>query len=241
MDMDKTFADIVTGMPYPFTIGRWQLALYPVTLAKSFLLSRHVSALGINAQLLEANTLLESLRLVRTNREAVVAMLAIHVTPNTQKDLFDDRKMAHRRNILSTASDEDLATLLVLALSSDKTDAVMRHLGIDKEREKLARAVAVKKDSGGSMTFGGVSILGSFIGQLKEMGYSDDEIIFERGYSYLRLMLADKVSTIYLTDEERRSLPVDDGGVLMNADDPAEVGRLNDYLASRGMSPVATT
>lgn len=238
MDINNTIADIVIGMPFPFTIGRKQLAIYPVTFAKSLLLARYIKSLGVDMQLLGDDINIEALRLAHEKHEEVAAILAIYATPNTKRDLFDEHKKAIRRNILAGASDEDLATLLIYVLTLDKTEEAMKHLGIDKERKRLSKALSVKKGSDTTMSFGGVSVFGSFIGALKDMGYSDDEIIFELSYSYLRMMLADKITTVYLTDEERNKMPSDASGALVDAEAPGAVNKLNEFLATRGMNRV---
>ena len=214
------------------------MAVYPVTLAKTLTLGSLLADLGVNESLLLANPMMEAVRLVGASREVCTAILAIHTCPNTRRDMQDWKGMEKRKTLLSRLSDNDLATLLLLALTSDKTKALMDSLGLEAERERMARVTAVKEESGeGSrtMTFGGRTLLGTFIGRLKEMGYDDDEIIYRRSYSYLRLMLADKLSSVYLTKEELSRLSEADGGTMIDGGDPGSVAKLEEWLAKRGM------
>ena len=51
-DIDYKIADIITGMPHEFTVGRKTVRLYPVTLAKTYILARVMSGLAINREIL---------------------------------------------------------------------------------------------------------------------------------------------------------------------------------------------
>ena len=49
-------------------------------------------------------------------------------------------------------------------------------------------------------------------------------------------MLADKVVDVYLTDEERESLPSSDGGSMIDANDPANTEKIMGELRKRGLN-----
>lgn len=228
-ELEQALADIITAQPHEIKIGRKTLRLYPVTLAKTFVLRRWMDALEIDTALLKASPNMECLRLAESKPDIVAHILAIHTAANTRKALHDSRGMATRRNLLLDVKREHLAGLLMSVLGQDKTDLLMDHLGISAERERLQKVMGLKQRNGSnSLSFGGKSVFGTFIGQLKEMGYSDEEILFERGYSYLRLMLADKVTSVYLSDDELESLSQSDGGTLLDGEDDASL----DVLAS---------
>lgn len=234
VNLEKEFADIVTEEPYEFTVGRKLFRLYPVTLAKTFVLRRVMDGLGIDWSLLRVNPFLEALRLVELHRKACCEVIAVHTAPNTYKDLFNSHAMATRRNVFLTMNDKAIAKLLLLTLTSDKTDSVIRGYELDKERERLQKAIDVKETKN-SPSFGGKTILGTFIAQLMEMGFSHDEILYERSYSFLRLMLADKVVSLYLSDKEQEKLPPDIGGSVLDGNDPASFTKLKSFLARKGM------
>ena len=234
-ELEYILADIITAKPHEIPIGRKTLRLYPVTLAKTFVLSRWMDALEMDTALLKTNPNMECRRLAETKPDVVAHILAVHTAPNTRKDLHDSRGMATRRNLLCSLKTAHLAGVLVNALKQDKTEELMQQLGIDAERERMQRVMEVKrKNSKNNITFGGKSIFGTFIGQLKEMGYSDDEILYERGYSYLRLMLADKVTSTYLSDDELESLTQGDGGTLLDGEDDASLDVLAGMIKQGG-------
>lgn len=236
-NIEYYLADIITDEPHEFHIGRKVLRLYPVTLGKMTKLRRYMDALKINTDLLTTNPDAEVLRLVVNHREVCCGILAIHTAPNTYKDLFNMKARAERRNLLMKVGNADLAALLLTVLTSDRTAELMASLGIDKEQERMGRVMEVKRrHSKNSISFGGLSVFGSFIGQLKEIGYTDSEILYERGYSYLRLMLADKITSVYLSDEELKELSaLDTGKDAMDANDPRSADKILGTLANRGL------
>ena len=162
-------------------------------------------------------------------------ILSIYTAPNSFKDLHDSRATEDRYQLLLTVKPEHLASLLMIVLTQDRTEQFERFLGIEDEQKKLKEILKVRKDHGKyNRNYGGVSIFGSFIGQLKEMGYNDDEILFERPYSYLRLMLADKVTNIYLSDEDLESLSTEAGGTLLDGEDEASLDVLSSLIRNGG-------
>ena len=235
-DIEYDLADVIIGRPYPFSVGRKHFCLYPLTLAKLYLLKRQIESLGIDNSQLVINPFMEALRLVAAKRETCCRILAYHTAPNTKKDLFDNRAITIRKNYFEKEIDDaDLASMMIMVLTTDKTEQFFKHLGIDKERERLNLVMEVKaKHDKNTMSFNGLSIFGTFIGQLKEMGYSDDEILFEKGYTYLRLMLADKVVTLHLTDEERNDIPASAGGTYFDASDPKNAAKIMAMMSERG-------
>ncbi len=234
-DLEQQLIDTLLDRPTDFSLGSCNFRLYPNTLAKTLLLQRHIRSLGFNGVLAKLNPYLEILHIVRSNRERCHYILAVHAMPNTRVSVLNNAAINRQRELFRQELEDDgAATMLLHILTSDRTEALMDYLGIKDERERMKSVLDVKENKG-SMTFGGVSIFGSFIGQLKEMGYSDDEILFEHGYSYLRLMLADKVTNIYLTDEELKQLPNNVSKNIINADDPSAIDKLSSMLAGRGL------
>ena len=233
-NIDYYFADIVTDKPHEFTIGKKHFCLYPVTLAKTFELGRIQAGLGINTDMLNLNPFMEALRIAEINKEKCCQFLAIHMTPNTKKDLHNSQNRAMRRNALSKLSTNSIAVLLMYVLTADRTDALIRHIGLDTERDNMRKVLEVK-DTRNSLNFGAITILGTFVDPLMEMGYSDNEIWFERGYSYLRLRLADKPTNIYVSDEELKALPALASGKVPDANNPEAFDRIQSLLARKGI------
>ena len=233
--IEYELADIITQKPHEFKVGRKLFRLYPVTLAKQFIQKRIIGRLGLNTSFIQ-NPYLEALRVAETNKKACCEIIALHATPNTYKDLHNSKAMTERRNVFEKMRTEDVATMLVNVLTTDYTKDIIEYFGIDKEQKRLAVIMEIKrKNSKNNLSFGGLTIFGTFIGQLKEMGYTDDEIIYEKGYAYLRLMLADKVTSVYLTDGELQDVSTGSGGTMIDGNSPEAFEKLRTALAGRGL------
>lgn len=235
--IEYELADIIAEKPQEFTVGSETVFFYPITLAKRFLLKKPYDTLGIDMDRLNDNHYIESFRLITEKRDVFCEILSIYITPNTYKDLYDNDRRKAQTEMLAKVSDEDLITLLIdILLHSDRTELFIKHLGIDKELERVEKINAIKKEKGNNnVKVGGVSIFGKFIGQLKEMGLTINEILFERGYTFLRLLLADRENYIYMTDEELHDLPTADGGKMIDANDPDSFTQAASFFASKGI------
>lgn len=240
-DIEYELSDTILGTPHDFTVEKGKVSkkfrLYPVTLAKVFLIKRLMDSVDISKEKMLLSPQLEAIRLVREHREVCCHIVSLLATPNTRDDVFDmvarDKRSAFLKK---NADDEDLATLIIVSLTWDKTQSLIEYLGLDEENARKKTVMDLKrKNDKNNLTFGGLSMFGTFIGQLKEMGYSDDEVIFEKGYSYLRMMLADKITSVYMTDDEMKQLPDSVGGTMVDANDPDAMYKLRSMLGSRGV------
>lgn len=237
-EIEYDLADVIIGRPYGFTVDRKHFYLYPITLAKMFLLKRQIDSLNIDQTILRVNPFLEAMRLVKHDKETCCQILAYHTAPNTYKDLYDHRSITIRKNYFAKElEDSDLASLIIMVLTSDKTDKIAVHMGLDKEKERLHSVMEVKnKHDKNSLSFNGKGMFGTFIAPLLEMGFSNSEILYECSYSYLRLMLADKITTLHLTDEEKNEIPESAGGNYFDASDPANAQKILAAMANRGIA-----
>lgn len=236
-NIEYYLADVITDEPHEFHIGRKVLRLYPVTLGKMSILRRYMDVLEINTDILSRSPEAEVLRLVVTNKRLCCTILAIHTARNTYEDLHNRKSRAERRNLLMKAGNADIAALLLTVLTSDRTEELIKHLGLDKEQERMRRVMEVKdKSNKNTISFGGRTVYGSFIDRLVEMGLTRKEAKFECSYAEARLMLADKVTSIYLSEEEMKQLPaLAAGGEVMDANDPEAADRILSSFANRGI------
>lgn len=230
-DIEYDLADVIIGMPHDFFIGEDRFRLYPMTLAKMFLLKRHFDELDFSEENVRLNPYMEAVRLAEEHTEVCCRIIAVFTAPNTYKDLYDYEAIESRFvRFKENMSFEDIATLMVHALTWDKTEALYEYTGLNKEAVRRYKVMEVKKDDKNNISFGGLSLFGTFIGQLKEMGYSDNEILYERGYCYLKMMIADKITSVYLSDDELKKLPEEAGGTMIDANDPQAMNKLKGKL-----------
>ncbi len=219
-DLEKDFISILTGEPHCFEIGAKPFYIYPVTLAKMFKSKLLLQTIKVNVKLLEVNPYIEAFRIVKEKKTEFCKLLSLYTTPNNYEDFIDRAAQQKRATYFAdNLSGDALSLFFIYIMSMDRTSELMKHLGIAEEQKRMAKIAEVKaKNDSSSVEVGGKSIFGTFIERLHELGYCDREILYERPYTYLQLVLADKINSIFMTAEEMESLPTWAGGKLMMAD-----------------------
>lgn len=216
-------ADTIIDRPIGFSVGSRHFYLYPVTLGKMFLLGRLNEELQVNHEILKMDPHIEALRLATERREVCSRILTYH-TIRTKAKIFDNEFVEKRVEWFAKNTDLDaLAQAMVMVLQSDKTKTFMEHLKLDKERERMERVIKAKKDKN-NIDFGGLSIYGTHIdAACQRYGWTFDYVVWEISYTNLQLLMADKLTSIYVSDEERKKLPASvftRQTDVINADDP---------------------
>lgn len=219
--LNMDIADAIIERPQGFSVGNRHFYLYPITLGKMYLLQRLMDSLEVNTNVVAINPYIEAIRLVKTKREECCRLITYH-TLRTKKEVFDYKLVEDRIKFFKENTDEeDMATILIVLLTAEKTHIYMNHLGIDKENERFSRASkAVKK--GGSVNFGAKSIYGSLLDAACERyGWTLDYVVWGISYTNLQLMMADSAKTLYMTkDEMRKARITSDDDDVIKADSP---------------------
>ena len=200
-------SDIIMEAPHAFSVGDKSYRLYAPSLGKLMLTQRQIGVMGISTDNLSRWPTLEIIRTVSKYRKDCI-LLIVYSTAKTKDECFDiERTDTLATEFAESLTDEDIATLLVYILTYDKYDDIVSHYGIDKEQEAMASVMKVKK-SGNSIAFGGKTVIGSLIDQACERyGWTVEYAVWGVSYTTLKLMLADRINTVYLSDEEMKKVP----------------------------------
>lgn len=220
-------ADVLTEIPQGIDVGERRFYLYPVSLGKSYLLARLTADLNIDAKLLRSNPFAEALRLTIANTDKICQIIALH-TARTQRECSDTKRLAKVAKYFSNNLKlEELAQLFLSTLSDDKLSGLMKYLGIDADNRRRGRVQTVKSNDRNTYTFGGNSIFGAMIvPACEKLNMTPRQIVWDISLNFLRLLMADSISQIYLTDEERKRCRVSNDNDRINGDDPASQERI---------------
>lgn len=220
-------ADTIMERPHGFSVGGRQFYLYPVTIGKMYLIGRLFEKLDANDKNIAINPYMEAMRLCETKVEIVCRLLVYH-TFNKKEELFDNALVSERIDFfVKELSMEDMAQLLVMTLARNNVSAFIKHFGIDKEKETQRKIAKVKEDKGNTFTFGGKSIYGSLIDVACERyGWTMDYVVWGISYDNLQMLLADSLTSICLTDEERKKVRVPRKGKVLDAGDPKNIEKI---------------
>lgn len=220
---ENKIADTMIERPKGFAVGKRHFYLYPLTLGKAVLLKPYTEALEVNMEVMESNPFVEALRLVETKKRDVCLILSYH-TMKSKDEVFDNEKVGKTTDYLyNNTDDEDLASLFLAVLTSDNTKKISSFLGIEKESDRL-RQVIKAKQSKNDFSFGGLSLYGTILDfACERYKWTKDYVMWGISYTNLQLMIADRMQSVYLTDEEKRRVSpalLHAQGQTVNMDDP---------------------
>lgn len=241
--IDELQTDVITGRPHDFTVGGSTYYLWPITLAKNMLLKPFVENLGLNAgKAHDAGGVLKLMIDQACGRRAECAMvLSILTMENTRTAFYDYPDRSARAAFFERElSDRDMVRLLSMGLMGNHMQLLSAHFGINRERERLNDALRAKKKTPNSLSFCGASTLGVFIAPLMEMGFGYDEVVFERSYDLLNLMLMDKPVDLWLSDDELANVR-GSVGALIDGDSADSDQQLLAFFAGKGVEVIDET
>lgn len=213
--------DAVMERPYGFSVGGRRFYLYPVSLGKSILLSRLMQGLEIDVESLARNASLEALRVVAAHK-AVACRIIAYTTAKDKDEVLDSELIDSRLSFFSdNLSDDEIAQLLLIIYQYDKTSSFIKHLGLDRDHKEQGKISRLKNKNGNTVMFGGKSVYGSLISvACEKYGWTLDYVVWGISLVNLRMMLADSVTSIYLTDEEKKSARITTGQEIVSMDNP---------------------
>ncbi len=226
-EIEQNVWDAIMERPYGFTVAGERFLLFPVTLGKSMLLSRLMQKLNIQESILKLNPAIESLRIARKEKETACRIISLCTTKD-KDNLFDEPYISGKADFFSkNLSSDEIAQLLLVIFSHDYTDSFISYYGLDKERKDQEKIARVKNKGGNTVTFGGKSPYGTIVGAACErFGWSVEYVIWGISYTNLRMLLADAVNSVYLSDEEKKAARIHAGEEVLNMNDPKSWERI---------------
>lgn len=217
-NIDMDIADTIMQRPHSFSIGKFVYNIHPVTLGKHYILMRYFDDLSVNKVLSETNSDEQLLLLIRSKKYDFCHILSLYCA-ETKEDVFNNVRIVQRAKFFEKQlSEEEICTLFITCISMDDLPKYYEYLGIDKERQRMAKVIRAKKDKS-DLTFGGKSIYGTLLDHACERyGWTLDYVVWGISYVNLQLMLADNIQSIYLTDEEKKRAHISDDGINLSGD-----------------------
>ena len=225
-NIEHSIADTIIERPHGFKVEGRQFYLYPVTLGKSYLLSRLMEGLDINKTILEKNPYMEAIRLSKTKRSEVIRIITYHTLKG--KSVFDHKKVEKTIEYLEdNLSEEEIAQIFIILLSSDNVTSFLKYLKIDKEKEAQAKVMKCKEENKNTFSFGGKSVYGTLIDFFAQRyGWTMDYILWGISYNNLQMLMSDAVTTIHLTDKERKKCRVSNDRNYISGDNSENIDRI---------------
>lgn len=206
-NLNETLADAVMDRPRELFIDKRRYCLWSPSLGMSMILSRHLSELDVDSELLAVNPSMEALRLSKVSREQVCHILAIH-SFRSCVELCNSTTIKRRARLYSSRlTYEELAQLLLFVLSEPKAETLISLTGIDKEQQEQSKIAKFKSKGGHTKSYGGKTVYGNLILPACELlNLTPHQVVWDISLLNLRMLLADRINSVYLSDEDMDAL-----------------------------------
>lgn len=229
-DIEMNIADTMMEKPIGFKIMRRHFYLYPPCLGKVHLISRLISQLGIDMKVLELNPYFESMRLSREKKDLVCRILSYH-TFKKKCDIQNENKVKTRSDFFNNTLDyKELAQIFMVVLTWEDVNSYIKFLGIDKEQAVKKKIMDYKNKKSSTLSFCGKSVYGTLIDwACQRYGWTFDYVVWGISYANLQMLMADSITSIYLSEEEKKELKIYDSEII-DAGDPNNRERIREML-----------
>lgn len=218
---DETdIADAIMGVPRAsFEVEGKRYNLYPLTLGKALYLARFYRDLGLNATQMKSDNVSAYLMAAFSHKETACRIIAIHCA-NRAEDVTGEAVETMTNLFVEKMDTADIAKFLCLVENEGDPTEYIKYLKIDED--DVWRKKAIKAKSGkGTLVFGGKSIYGTMIDNAcQRYGWTFEYVVWGISVLNLRLLLADSITTMYLSDEEMKKARIPEDRTYLKAEDP---------------------
>lgn len=212
--------DILLDLPQGFTASAKKFCLYSPTLGSSILAARRMTALGVTGESLLRGGAAKALQIAEEDKTGVCRFIAVH-TFRDFADLSDASLLEKRTALLARSlTSSEAAELMLACLSMPDAETIISQTGMSMDMENQKRVAEVKSKDSGTVTFGGHTVFGALVAPAcKELGLTPHQVVWEIPLAQLTLLLRDSVSSVYLSDKERKQIRLRSGRTV-KADSP---------------------
>ena len=223
--------DILLERRHEFAVHGKRFMLVPPSLGVTLMIKGALDALKVDMSLFEQNPVLALMPIV-AKRPLDCCRFIAYGTCATREEAMSgkdiDRKAAHFRKWLSP---EEIISLVLIVLGSNKVAQFLQDSGIEKEAERLRKVSAYKKND--VPTFGGKTLFGQLVDPaIERYGWTYEYAVWGISYAALTALMADKVTSLVLTDEERKKVPkrlLNNEGAI-SGDDPRNWAKIKEIM-----------
>ena len=204
---ERDISNVMLDVPHWFDVEGQHFAFFPPTLGKVRINAQLMEDIGVSA---EYNGIIEDLRLISKHRKEVCTLIAYN-TFDKKEEVLNYPLVSERADFfMKHLKDKDIALLfqlLVQFVVINKIPEYIKFLGIDEDKQLMQRVQRAKKNNN-TYVFGGKTLYGALIGSaIEKYHWTYDYVLWGISFINLQMLLADAITSIYLTDEERKGLP----------------------------------
>lgn len=219
-ELPEALWDILLDIPQGFTASGKRFRLYAPTLGSSILASRRMAALGVTGDSLREGGAAMALLTAEGDKTGVCRFIAVH-TFRAFADLSDPSVLEKRTALLARSlTPPEAAELMLVCLAMPDAESVISSTEMARDMENQKRVAEAKSKDSGTVTFGGHTVYGALVSPAcKELGLTPHQVVWEIPLAQLTLLLRDTISSVYLSEDERKRIRLRSGRTV-KADSP---------------------
>ena len=225
-NIEADIADMVMEKPVRFSVGDRSFCLHWPSLGKSMITGRLLEQAGLSGAGAYSGNAVDTVRMCRDHRDISCRIIA-YSTVRTRDEAEDSALIKSRQEYMDkNLSEEDLSSLLSIALSMYDTRRYIKHFGLDKEQTLRERIIKMKRKHSNDVRFGGKTIYGTTIDILCERyGWTVDYVVWGVSLPSIKMLLSDAQTSVYMSKDDRKRIHIPSEEVI-NADDPANMEKI---------------
>lgn len=198
--------DILLERRHEFSVHGKHYTLYPPSLGITMMLKGGLETVGLDFGVFAASPVVAVMSCVDAHPLDCCRLIALGTCRNRDEAMSSqdvDRTAKHLHKWLNR---EEVASLMLIVISANKVAEFLESSGIGKETERLRKVSTYKKND--TPTFGGKTIFGQLVDPACERyGWTYEYAVWGISYAALTAMMADKVTSVILTEEEKKKIP----------------------------------
>ncbi len=226
--MDSRGIDILLERRHEIEVEGRRFTLYPPSLGVTLMLKGGLELLGLDMAIDPVVAVISAVERDRLQCCRLVALWSCKGRDEAMESGLIEERASY---LESRVESSELTTLLIELLSSTQVDDFLESSGIAREVERLRQVSSYKKND--TPTFGGKTLFGQQIDVvLQRYGWTLEYMVWGVSYAALTVLLADRVTQLILSEEERKRVPLHllDGDVI-DGDDPSNAQRIAEMFS----------
>lgn len=213
--------DILLERRHEFTVHGKHYTLYPPSLGITMMLKGGLDAVGLDFAVFSANPVISVMSCVEAHPLDCCRLIALGTCRSRDEAMSVQQIDRTAKHLHKWLDKEEVTSLVLIVISANKVAEFLEQSGIGRENERLRRVNSFKKND--MPTFGGKTIFGQMIDPACERyGWTYEYAVWGISYAALTALMADKVASVILTDEEKKKIPKHllENEAPMSGDDP---------------------
>lgn len=224
-NIDGIVSATITEQPISFKVGKKRYNIFPASLGKVLMYQRLFNAMGLPFSDGEPE---KAVYLSVTEHREEALRLVSYATLPSDDCLYEDN-VEERMKEFADFDAAELSKIVLSILLQDRSEIIKGEYGILLESKRFDKLAKAKK--GGSVDFGGKTIWGTLLDTACERyGWSFRYVVWGISLANLRLLVSDRIKSLYFTDEEKKKLHVSTDGVTINVKDTKD---LSDFIRAQ--------